>query len=67
MKPSFSRFSKIKFEGECCSIWHYLVQLTANHQVSVIITTHYIEEAKGADVVSEMSHSSDTLWRFLWC
>lgn len=33
------------------SIWDYLVQLTANHQVTVIITTHYIEEAKQADVI----------------
>jgi ABC-type multidrug transport system ATPase subunit len=38
--------------GNCYSIWDYLVQLTADKQVTVIITTHYIEEAKQADVVS---------------
>jgi ABC-type multidrug transport system ATPase subunit len=38
---------------KCCSIWDYLVQLTADKQVTVLITTHYIEEAKQADVVIE--------------
>lgn len=33
------------------SIWDYLVQLTADKQVTVVITTHYIEEAKQADVI----------------
>jgi ABC-type multidrug transport system ATPase subunit len=41
--------------GKCCSIWDYLVQLTADKQVTVVITTHYIEEAKQADVVSVTS------------
>lgn len=65
MRPSFSRYSKINFKCECCSIWDYLVQLTGNHQTTVIITTHYIEEAKQADVVSEKLYSNATLWSFL--
>ncbi|KDR16091.1 ABC transporter G family member 20-like [Zootermopsis nevadensis] len=33
------------------SIWKHLVQLTADNKVTVIITTHYIEEAKQADMI----------------
>ena len=38
---------------KCCSIWDYLVQLTSDNKVTVLITTHYIEEAKQAGVVSK--------------
>lgn len=36
------------------SIWHYLVTLTHREAISVIITTHYIEEARLADMVGLM-------------
>lgn len=36
------------------SIWHYLVTLTHREAISVIITTHYIEEARLADLVGLM-------------
>ncbi|XP_069695763.1 ABC transporter G family member 20-like [Periplaneta americana] len=32
-------------------IWDYLVELTADKEVTVIITTHYIEEAKQANII----------------
>ncbi len=34
-----------------CSIWKYLVQQSVDHGRTVIITTHYIEEARQADAV----------------
>uniref|UniRef100_A0A023G3B7 Putative abc transporter aedes aegypti abc transporter n=1 Tax=Amblyomma triste TaxID=251400 RepID=A0A023G3B7_AMBTT len=36
------------------SIWHYLVTLTHREAISVIITTHYIEEARLANLVGLM-------------
>ena len=33
-------------------IWGHLTELTSSHQSTVIITTHYIEEAKMAHTVS---------------
>lgn len=36
------------------SIWHYLVTLTHRESISVIITTHYIEEARLANLVGLM-------------
>jgi ABC-type multidrug transport system ATPase subunit len=34
-----------------CSIWDHLVQQSVDHGRTVIITTHYIEEARQADAV----------------
>lgn len=36
------------------SIWHHLVTLTQTERITVIITTHYIEEARQANVVGLM-------------
>ncbi|KAI1287610.1 ABC transporter G family member 20 [Halotydeus destructor] len=36
------------------TIWNYLVTLTQTTQMTVIITTHYIEEARAANVVGLM-------------
>lgn len=33
------------------SIWHHLVQITKDGNKTVIITTHYIEEARQAHAV----------------
>lgn len=38
------------------SIWKHLVTLTKTERISVIITTHYIEEARQANVVGLMRH-----------
>lgn len=38
------------------SIWNHLVQITKTGQKTVIITTHYIEEARQAHTVSSWSH-----------
>uniref|UniRef100_A0A669BA38 ABC transporter G family member 20 n=1 Tax=Oreochromis niloticus TaxID=8128 RepID=A0A669BA38_ORENI len=37
-------------------IWHHLVEIVKTGKVSVIITTHYIEEARQANVVGLMRH-----------
>lgn len=37
-------------------IWQHLVTLTQTERISVIITTHYIEEARQANVVGLMRH-----------
>lgn len=37
-------------------IWKHLVTLTKTERISVIITTHYIEEARQANVVGLMRH-----------
>lgn len=34
------------------SIWKHLINLSRKENVTIIITTHYIEEARGADVVA---------------
>lgn len=36
------------------SIWNHLVRLSKNHGKTVIITTHYIEEARQADAIGLM-------------
>ena len=36
-------------------IWRHLVDLTTSKQSTVIVTTHYIEEAKMADIVIKFS------------
>lgn len=38
------------------NIWQHLVTLTQSEKISVIITTHYIEEARQANVVGLMRH-----------
>jgi ABC-type multidrug transport system ATPase subunit/ABC-type multidrug transport system permease subunit len=38
------------------NIWKYLVNISRNSHVTVIITTHYIEEARSADRVGLMRH-----------
>ncbi|XP_025018058.1 ABC transporter G family member 20 [Tetranychus urticae] len=38
------------------SIWQHLVTLTQAEKITVIITTHYIEEARQANVVGLMRH-----------
>lgn len=35
------------------SIWHHLYELTQAEKMTIIITTHYIEEARLAHVVSD--------------
>lgn len=39
-----------------CSIWKYLVEITRKDNKAVIITTHYIEEARQADRVSSIEN-----------
>ncbi|MGH0171906.1 UNVERIFIED_CONTAM: hypothetical protein FKN15_064967 [Acipenser sinensis] len=39
-------------------IWHHLLEIVKNGQVSVIITTHYIEEARQANVVGLMRNGN---------
>ncbi|XP_011859631.1 PREDICTED: ABC transporter G family member 20-like, partial [Vollenhovia emeryi] len=38
------------------NIWDYLIQLTQEEGTTILITTHYIEEAKKANKVSLMRH-----------
>ena len=38
------------------SIWKHLVTLAQNEKITVVITTHYIEEARQANVVGLMRH-----------
>lgn len=38
------------------SIWKHLVQITKDGNKTVIITTHYIEEARQAHTVSKIYH-----------
>lgn len=45
----------IKFDW-LCSIWQHLVTLTQTEKITVIITTHYIEEARQANFVGLMRH-----------
>ena len=33
------------------TLWDYLIKLTKEEKKTVVITTHYIEEAKQADMV----------------
>ncbi|XP_075229050.1 ABC transporter G family member 23-like [Lycorma delicatula] len=40
------------------SIWEHLLKLASGHQKSIIITTHYIEEARQAHVVGMMRGGS---------
>lgn len=42
----------------CFSIWNHLVQITKDGNKTVIITTHYIEEARQAHTVSIRTTSS---------
>lgn len=35
-------------------IWHHMIELASNQQTTIIITTHYIEEARQANVVGLM-------------
>jgi ABC-type multidrug transport system ATPase subunit len=42
----------------CDSIWRHLVTLTQTEKITVIITTHYIEEARQANVVGLMRHGT---------
>lgn len=35
-----------------CSIWIYLTKITREEGITVLITTHYIQEAKDSNVVS---------------
>ena len=37
-----------------CSIWNHLVRLSTDYGRTVIITTHYIEEARQADTVRRL-------------
>ena len=34
-------------------IWHHLLELVSSQQTTIIITTHYIEEARQAHVVRD--------------
>uniref|UniRef100_T1J8M5 Uncharacterized protein n=1 Tax=Strigamia maritima TaxID=126957 RepID=T1J8M5_STRMM len=40
------------------NIWNYLVKITSNENVTVIITTHYIEEARHANKIGLMINGS---------
>ena len=35
-------------------LWHYLLELVKTEDVTILITTHYIEEARQADIVGLM-------------
>lgn len=38
------------------SIWEHLIELSTTERLTVLITTHYIEEARGANLVGLMRH-----------
>lgn len=38
------------------SIWQHLIELSQSERLTVLITTHYIEEARGANQVALMRH-----------
>lgn len=38
-----------------CKIWDYLTSITKSGQTSVVITTHYVEEAKQANCVTKLT------------
>lgn len=46
-------FSLCRLSSDSSSIWNHLVRLSTDHGRTVIITTHYIEEARQAHTVSE--------------
>jgi ABC-type multidrug transport system ATPase subunit len=35
-----------------CRIWEHLVDIARDHNTTIIITTHYIEEARQANMVT---------------
>ena len=37
-----------------CSVWQYIGELTAAKECTIIITTHYIDEARRADTVRKL-------------
>ena len=39
----------------CGRIWEHLVELVSSSRTTIVITTHYIEEARQANVVSASS------------
>lgn len=47
------RWYALKCVWFACRIWQHLVEIVKKGNVSVIITTHYIEEARQANVVSD--------------
>jgi len=52
------RYNKQRIIGKCLDvsflyrIWAYLIQITQEEDITVLITTHYIEETKNANKVS---------------
>lgn len=46
-----------------CSIWNHLVRLSTDHGRTVIITTHYIEEARQAHTVSAKNNAKSGINR----
>lgn len=47
-----NKLNNIINENPLHSIWNHLVKITKEEGVTVIITTHYIEEAKQSDRVN---------------
>ena len=45
-------------------MWDHLLNLTEEKQISIILTTHYIEEARAAHVVSKCSVVFEYLFLF---
>jgi ABC-type multidrug transport system ATPase subunit len=49
------------------SIWNHLVQITKDGNKTVIITTHYIEEARQAHTVSDISDQKVYILEVILC
>ena len=47
---------KLFRSSRLCSIWSHLTRLANEQGKTVIITTHYIEEARQANIVGLMRH-----------
>lgn len=60
-RNTFSCFALLV--SQLCSIWNHLVRLSTDHGRTVIITTHYIEEARQADTVSSQQIQGQ-IWNF---
>lgn len=43
----------------CCSIWEHLLELARTSRITIVITTHYIEEARQAHTV-RIKHDVDS-------
>lgn len=48
------------------SVWQYIGELTSAKQCTVVITTHYIDEARRANTVSYHKHQDVNIIYCYW-